>query len=287
LPSEVLELCELPEGSSWQEMYQRTQSYEEFCRGMPFRPNSRSNSIELVVVGGQQALSMAVDVELLMIYMRAFLGMAVYTRDDPLKMGDWTQVRRSGDFDQHSAEAVVARLSETVDLQSSCTLGLTTKDLYPPKDFAYVTGYTAAKHHCGVFSTLRYFVNKLGPEGSTQRIQKEGYMRDTLTLILVRALSREALKLCGMAECRMLRCLMNPPPDGPPERMEEMRLELCILCMRKLSWLTQKDPLDRLSDLPSVLMEGFPEEVDRLERRMKEVGMPTYRSCSDPGVHAR
>merc|ERR1719484_221919 len=100
--------------------------------------------------------------------------------------------------------------------------------------------------------------------------------RERMTQCMIKTLCREALKLCSMAECHLVECLMNPFPGGPPEAIRKLPLSLCCICLRKLQFLTQADLLDRYAGLPPVLGDRFLEETVWIWERMVQVGMPTY-----------
>lgn len=287
-PREAFQLRDLPEGSTWWEQYQLTQTYDAFCRAIPFRPNCTNISVELVVVGSQESLEKAIDLDVISAHLEVFLGLSVKRRTTPIKFGPWAQLRRSSEgYEQVNADAILTSLGSSVDIRSTCTLGLTSKDLYTStRGFDYVTGLTGAMHRVGIYSTSRYFCRVLGADGSqrAKKEEEEGSYRDELSLILIKVLSRECLKLCGASECHLVKCLMNPvrPEGEPQEALAAHPLELCCICLRKLHWITQADPLDRLARLPSVLSSTFVEESTRIWERMRQIGLPTYASYSDP-----
>lgn len=283
-PTEAFRLRDLPEGSTWWEEYQRTQTYDAFRRAIPFRPNCTNISAELVVIGSLDALEKVVDLNVICAHLEVFLGLRLSRRSTPLKVGPWAQLRRAegGGHEQVSAEAVLGALGSSVDIRSTCTLAITSKDLYPAKkNYEFVIGLADVTHRVGVYSTARYF--GLGPESPTTRSGQDASRREELTLIMIKVLCREGLKLCGASECCLLKCLMNPISPGKPEQaVAGNPLELCCVCMRKLHWITQADPLDRLAKLPSVMSNTFFEESTRSWDRMRQIGLPTYASFSDP-----
>ena len=274
-PARSWQLLELREGDGWFEAYRETQTYDAFLRSVPFRPNTTNGAVDVVLVGDAAAMAEQLRLDEICRYVGSFLGCEVTVRGAPVPLGPWAQPRKSlldDDREQVGGHFVLAQLQHVADTRSMCTVGLTGADLYPPKKYHFVTGLADATRRVGVFSYARYFEGRQSEE-----------VADELCAALVKTLSRECLKLCGVGECRLLRCLMNPTPAGPPERVRELPLELCCVCLRKLQWLTQSDLLDRLCRLREELARWFPEEVRRASERMTQVGLPTIASLSRPG----
>jgi len=197
----------------------------------------------------------------------------VALRQQPVSLGDWACPRkpRTGS-EQVAAHLVLGQLEELADPRSACTMGLTATDLYLPKgSHSHVTGASDSERRVGIFSIARYAQGGVSVE-SVEALSKS----------IVKVLSRECFKLCGMRECRLLRCLMNPCSGGPLEAINALPLGLCCICLRKLHWLSQVDLLDWYANLAPILAQWFPDEAEWLQQRMVQVGMPSYVSLSSP-----
>lgn len=59
-------------------------------------------------------------------------------------------------------------------------------------------------------------------------------------------------------------------------RIDTVPFSLCLVCLRKLQYVSQTDLLDRMSQLPSKLMNYFPDEAVFLLGRATECGCPTH-----------
>lgn len=278
-PTGSFELCELPEGSSWWEQFRRTQTYDKFTEVMPFRPNSTNSTVDLVLATGAEDLRRRLPLDGLMAQVEVFSGFSVEIQPQILALEEWAHPRTSPTgVDQVGAHYVLAHMKSVSRSRSACTLVLTTKDLYPPRTFEFVTGMTDPIRRVGVYSTARYF-RKDG-------IANEMVIQKDLPILLVKVLSREVMKLCGMGQCCLLKCLMNPVPDDEdsgPDAVSQLPLNLCCICLRKLHWLTQADLLDRYGKLPPFMSTLFMEECEWIWRRMKHVGMPTSVLVSPEG----
>jgi len=274
-PSEAFDLL-CPPGVSHLEQFKRTQGFDAFCAAMPFRPNSTKGVIDIVLVGEAWAMRDSIHLDAVLSHLESFCGFKVVLRPEHVALGDWAhprEVEGKKRIMQYGAHFILANLKQSLDPRSTCTLAVTPTDLYPPRAYQYVTGMADASQRVGLFSYHRYYSDAGDRNDPDVQIKR--------TMCLIMTLCRETLKLCGMGECNLLKCLMNPVPRGPPEGIRNLPLSLCCICLRKLHWLTQNDLLDRYAALPAVLGEFFEEETWWLWDRMVQVGMPTYASIRD------
>lgn len=277
-PTEAFELRDLPKGETPFEAFRATQSYEDFRRKAPFRPNSTNDTIDVVVVGEHEKLRESLLLDRVLRHLEAFVGFKVVLRTEPLTIGPWARQRQSSDgYEQLGAHLVLAQLRNIANPLSVCTVGITVNDLYPPSTYEYVTGIADSAHRVAVYSLARYF--------STSNLRKDATrlseLRQHLSLCMVKSLCREILRLCAVGECRLVQCLMNPYPPGIPEAITGSPLNLCCICLRKLQWLAQTDLLDRYANLQAVLSSWFANETVWICKRMVQIGMPTYTSLRD------
>mmetsp|Transcript_1405 Transcript_1405/g.3219 ORF Transcript_1405/g.3219 Transcript_1405/m.3219 type:complete len:394 (-) Transcript_1405:56-1237(-) len=311
---------------SWWEEYQKCQSFEDFKRAMPFRPNT-ANLIHIVIVGDDEQLLRLIHLESVLRHVEVFTGFRVLLRggkDSPIprmRLAASGQRTSVDGVPQIGAHFVLAFLQSFLDPRAACTLALTPVDIYPPEHYDYVTGMTDPQDRLGLYSTSRYFsagnaedyhrasidgsdagsghrasvhsvpispsqysIGPLSP-GSSSTAQART-KRLELSKLFAKLLSREVLKLCGIKECHLLHCLMNPLPqidsEVTPEAVSLLPFSLCCACLRKLQWITQADLLDRYARLAPVTHAWFFEETQWLWERMVQVGMPTSVCLSIP-----
>eukprot|EP00927_Polykrikos_kofoidii_P033776 TRINITY_DN28618_c0_g1_i1.p1 TRINITY_DN28618_c0_g1~~TRINITY_DN28618_c0_g1_i1.p1 ORF type:complete len:405 (-),score=37.26 TRINITY_DN28618_c0_g1_i1:22-1110(-) len=277
-PMEAFELYKDPWDAAWSQRFKSTQTYDDFRQSMAFRPNSLKGVIDIVVCDDMIKLREKVNLDAVTDHLQAFLGFNVVIKPQAIPLDEWAYPRPGPTESkqiQYGAHFVIARLRSSTDPRSVCTVGLTGLDLYPPRAYEFVTGISDGAQRVGVYSFARYMHRS--EDGGLAELKVKR------TVCLIMTLCRESLKLCGFGECRLLQCLMNPFPGGPPEGVRILPLRLCCICLRKLQWLTQKDMLDRYARLHAVLAEWFPDETVWIWERMRQIGLPTYASLRDVG----
>jgi predicted Zn-dependent protease len=291
---------QLSSGSSrGHDLLSRTQTYDAFRAGMPFQRDQVNGLIDLVIVGEDAEVRQQIDVDALAEHLSVFTGFEARVRAEAVALGSWARPRTCPADEVHeqvSAKLILDRLLQTSDPRHVCTLGITASDLYPPKDYSFVVGMNDSRGRAGVYSCARYFreerLRQLQVSKGKQTKEKEE-MREQTTACMIKSICRETLKICGMGECHLMHCLMNPlsgvAREGEgrqkPEFVDELPLSLCCICLRKLHWVSQVDLLDRYGRLPAVLSDYFSEEASVVWRRMAQVGLPTFVSLKQgPGL---
>lgn len=268
-PSEAFELAPGADtGMAW-ELFKGTQSFDDFRKGTHLRPNSTNNIVDIVILGSAEALMVQMCLDVVVEHVQAFVGFKVAVRPGAVGIGPWAHKRTGKEgHSQVGAHHLLAHVQNLSSPRSVCTIGITTEDLYPPKVYDFVTGISDASHRVAVYSVARFFMQPGNNPPS----------KEQLSACMVISLCRECCKMVGMGECRLLRCLMNPFPGGPPQAIRCLPLMLCCVCLRKLQWVAQIDLLDRYARLPATISQWFLDEAIWLNQRMCQCGMPTYAS---------
>jgi len=217
-PVESFELRNDPKGCSWSELFRRTQTFDDFRQSMPFRPNSAKGTIDLVLFDEVSKIRDKVNLEAVVAHLEVFLGFKVVLRPQAIALESWAHPREQPSEEnkkrlgqQYGAHFILGRLKRASDPRSVCTLGITSVDVYPPRTYEFVTGIADESQRVGLYSFARYFNSRTPEQDSAADLKTKK------TACLIMTLCRESLKLCGMGECHMLRCLMNPYPGGVPE----------------------------------------------------------------------
>lgn len=283
----------------------RTQTYDDFRADMPFQRDQVNGFIDLVLVGAETEVKQQIEINALAEHLSVFTGFEVRVHAEAVALGSWACPRACPSaeaaaegprgtpgaeekfHEQVSAKLILDRLLQKSDPRHVCTLGITVSDLYPQRDYSYVVGMNDCRGRVGVYSCARFFrqerLHQLRAARGASTKEKEEMLEQT-TACMIKSICRETLKICGMGECHLLHCLMNPQSgaarDGAggqkPEFVEELPLSLCCICLRKLHWVSQVDLLDRYGRLPAVLADSFSEEASVIWKRMAQVGLPTF-----------
>jgi archaemetzincin len=122
-------------------------------------------------------------------------------------------------------------------------LALTASDLWPGMGWNFVFGEANLREHTGVWSI---YCNGDPGEGEA-----------AFRLCLRRTLGTASHELCHvltMHHCTAFRCLMNG--SNHQEERDARPLHLCPVCMRKLCWNLQGEPVPYLEALATICMKN-------------------------------
>jgi len=123
-----------------------------------------------------------------------------------------------------------------------CLIAFTSSDLWPGPGWNFVFGQASMDDRVGVWSIYRNGDPYQGPEA--------------YELCLRRSIStgiHEVGHMFSLPHCIYYECLMN----GSNHRMESDRrpLWLCPVCLRKLTWILDINPLERYQNLATISQE--------------------------------
>ena len=132
-------------------------------------------------------------------------------------------------------------------------LALTASDLWPGKGWNFVFGEANLRQRTGVWS-----------------IYRNGDPGEDFTVCLRRTLGTASHELCHvltMHHCTAFRCLMNG--SNHQEERDARPLHLCPVCLRKLCWNLQVEPVPYLMNLMAFCQQnGLDPESAWYERAM-------------------
>jgi archaemetzincin len=238
------------------------QTFEQFCRSQPNRPDKQRNKLYLQPLGSFNE-SDGTSVGQLRQFMTAFfmldvavlppLGLAqnhITSRRNP-----WTgQVQLlTGD--------ILHLLGARLPKDAFALLGVTTSDLYPDPRWNFVFGQASLRERVGVYSFARY----------DPRFYGEPRTADSQKLILRRnckVLAHEAGHMFGIEHCVWYRCLMNG--SNHLAEADARPLHLCPVDLHKLQWSIGFDVLERYRRLLDFQRQaGFEDEAQWLDKRIR------------------
>jgi archaemetzincin len=223
---------------------------EHHERGQPFtgyhavgfnRPNAARHVIYLLPIG-EFATDTSPPLEDLRAYAEAYFQLEVkilpaVTLDESQfapRINDYTQKR------QRLSTAILSYLKTQLPSDANCLLGVTMDDLYPSPAWNYVFGQASLTSRVGIYSFARYDPTFFGKDRST----------DYRQLILQRSckvLAHETAHMFGLPHCIYYECLVNGSNN-----LAEADLcpqHLCPICLRKLHFNVQFDPVARYEEL--------------------------------------
>jgi archaemetzincin len=264
-PDDSFQPIPVPGPNDWLAAHREPgQTYEQFQRSRPNRPDSQRRIIYLQPLGAfpeRQSPSL----EKLREYAAAFFQMEVKALP-PLSVNAGGFTSRTNSMTnrrQILTEDVLHWLKGKLPTDGFCLLAITMEDLYPQASWNFVFGQASLTERVGVYSFTRYDPAFYG--------QARG--KDYQELLLVRSmkvLTHETGHMFGLAHCVYFQCVMNgsnhlQESDGRP-------LHLCPVCLRKLQFSVGFDTIRRYQNLERFDEQaGFKEETDWLKRRVEKL----------------
>jgi len=214
---------------------ERGQSFEEYVRSNPVRPDGQHTTIYLQLIGefteGQKRI-----VELTADFLSRFYGVPVKSAA-PLSLGEIPAFARRvhpawGEKQILTTYILYDVLKPRLPRDAVAFLGFTASDLWPGPGWNFVFGQASLRDRVGVWSIHR--------NGNADGTPEE------FRLCLLRTLktaAHETGHMLGMQHCVRYECGMNgsnsrAESDGRP-------LAFCPECVLKVWWATHADPVRR------------------------------------------
>lgn len=133
-----------------------------------------------------------------------------------------------------------------------CLLGMSMADLYPDPNWNFVFGQASLRNRVGVYSFARY--------------TEEGDPRLTLRRSL-KVMAHEIGHMYGMTHCTYFECGLNG--SNHLEEADKRPIHLCPVCLRKMYWSSDIDPLERYHHLGNFYKNfGFEDAAGFIEQRL-------------------
>jgi archaemetzincin len=109
-----------------------------------------------------------------------------------------------------------------------CLLGMSMLDLYPDPNWNFVFGQASLRSRVGVYSFARYTT-----EGDAQLTLRRS----------MKVMAHEIGHMYGMTHCTFFECGLNG--SNHLEEADRRPIYLCPVCLRKMHWNSEIDPLRR------------------------------------------
>lgn len=242
---------------------ERGQTFDDFVRSRPNRPDQRRRKIYLQPLGDLSA-SGGPRIEKLADFASAFFAMEVQL----LPAADVSRLhitrRRNPGTGQEQMLTgdVLDLLRRELPGDAFALLGITMIDLYPDPSWNFVFGQASLRDRVGVYSFARYDPKFYGEAAANTR--------QIMLRRSSKVLAHETSHMFGIEHCIWYRCLMNG--SNHIEEADARPLHLCPVDLRKLEWSVGFDVLERYRKLLEFNREaGFQDEVQWLEARIRFV----------------
>jgi len=265
-PGPGFEPIHVPKPGDWLAEHRETgQSFDDFVRSRPNRPDRNRSKIYLSAVGGlgdfpkgqiplleslkeYATANFAMQVEVLP-------GLALNEHRITTRINRFTQNR------QILTQDVLTILKKNVPADAFCVLAITMEDLYPDPSWNFVFGQASLRERVGVYSFARYDPVFYG--------QRRG--KDYEKLLLWRSckvLAHETGHMFGLTHCVYFQCALNG--SNHLNESDARPMHLCPVCLRKLQYSIRFDVISRYGNLFHFYKKvGFNKETqwvaDRLE----------------------
>ena len=239
------------------------QTFEEFRRGQPNRPDEQRNIIYLLPLGNFPE-KQSPSTEMLGQYAGTFFQMEVKILT-PVNIvpGDFTsRTNRTTNRRQILTSDVLRWLQGHLPEDAFCLLGITMEDLYPNASWNFVFGEASSRERTGVYSFARY---DSAFYGEAQEGDEKLLLRRS-----AKVLTHETAHMFGLTHCIFFKCLMNG--SNHLQESDARPLHLCPVCLRKLQWSIGFDVVNHYEYLHQFCQRaGFEDEAAWIARRLNEI----------------
>ncbi len=240
------------------------QTYQQFQRSHPNRPDSQRRIIYLQALGAFPE-QQSPPLEKLREYAAAFFQMEVKALP-PVSVNAGTFTSRTNSTTirrQILTEDVLHWLKGKLPTDGFCLLAITMEDLYPEPSWNFVFGQASLTERVGVYSFARY-----DPAFYGQARGKD--YQELLLLRSMKVLTHETGHAFGLAHCVYFQCVMNG--SNHLQESDSRPLHLCPVCLRKLQFSVGFDVVKRYQNLAGFDEQaGFKAEAGWLKGRLEKL----------------
>jgi archaemetzincin len=237
------------------------QSFEDYVRARPARPNAARDVIVLQPIG-PFAPDEAELLETLRDYLTAFYQLETRIAE-PLPLPLLGMRARDMDGEtivQYRADLIENALKPRLPPDAVAYLGITTSGLFADWAWEFVFGLASLDRRVGVFSLARYGAHVNG-EPDTPAARRLTLRRAMMVM------AHETGHMFSLPHCAAYECLMNGA--GSLEELDRGTPWLCPDCLRKLYFSIGFDFSKRYAELRAFhVARGMHDNVDWIDRRI-------------------
>ncbi|MFP4600764.1 MAG: archaemetzincin [Persicimonas sp.] len=148
---------------------------------------------------------------------------------------------------------ILRYLARRLPADGFCMLGMSMTDLYPDPNWNFVFGQASLRNRVGVYSFARYTAE----EDSWLTLRRS-----------LKVMAHEIGHMYGMTHCTFFECGLNG--SNHLEEADRRPMHLCPVCLRKLNWSSDIDPLERYYNLNEFYRNfGFDEAESFVRSRIE------------------
>jgi archaemetzincin len=238
------------------------QTYNEYVDSLPVKPDKKRNIVYLQPIGSfpdGESPSLSALAE----FSRVFFTLEVEVTSalPPQDIRLTTRINRFTRKRQILTTDILVYLMETRPSNGFCILAITMEDLYPDPTWNFVFGQASLRNRVGVFSLARYSPSFYGE--TRMRGRDKG-----LLFRSCKVLAHEAVHMFGLPHCIYYHCLMNG--SNHLAESDARPLHLCPVCLKKLYYCIDFDPLVRYNNILQFhLKNTFHEEAEWTQKRLE------------------
>ncbi|MCL5282445.1 MAG: archaemetzincin [Planctomycetes bacterium] len=264
-PASDFEPLPAPGSSDWLAVHPEPgQSFEQFVRSGPNRPDRKRNILYLQPLGEFRA-GAAPPLESLREYAAAYFALEVRVLPSLSLNQENSTTRRNPATGNRQllTTDILAALKKRITEDAFCLLGITMEDLYPEPSWNFVFGQASLRERVGVYSFARYDPAFYGaPRG-------DDYLQ-TLLRRSAKVLVHETGHMFGLAHCICFRCVFNG--SNHLDESDARPLHECPVDLRKLHHSIGFDVPQRYARLYRFYGKvGFEDEAAWTRRRLEGI----------------
>ena len=267
-PADSFEPVPAPGPNDWLAVHPESgQSFEQFVRSGPNRPDSKRNILYLQPLGEFRE-GEAPPLESLREYAAAYFALEVRVLPSlSLERQNLTTRRNPATGNRQLLTTdILTALKKRIAHDAFCLLGITMEDLYPEPSWNFVFGQASLRERVGVYSFARYDPAFYGaPRGGD-------YAR-TLLRRSAKVLVHETGHMFGLAHCVYFRCVFNG--SNHLDESDARPMHECPVDLRKLHRSIGFDVPQRYARLLRFYRKaGCDEEAAWTHRRLERIVGP-------------
>jgi len=267
-PADDFEPVPAPGPSDWLAVHPESgQSFEQFVRSGPNRPDQKRNILYLQPLGEFRP-GVAPPLDSLREYAAAYFALEVRVLPS-LSLDRQNITTRRNPTTGHRqllTTDILTTLKKRIAADAFCLLGITMEDLYPEPSWNFVFGQASLRERVGVYSFARY-------DPAFYGVPRGGDYARTLLRRSAKVLVHETGHMFGLAHCVYFRCVFNG--SNHLDESDARPLHECPVDLRKLHHSIGFDVPQRYASLRRFYRKvGFEDEAAWTHRRLEWIVGP-------------